>query len=65
MLIEEDVESMKDTASVGGDVTEAKAREAAAEEEAKLEPEPPKPEEKQEEETKIDLSTVDEAEEAL
>ena len=38
MLLEEDVESMKETVSIGGDVSEAKAKEAVMESEQEEEP---------------------------
>lgn len=51
MLIEEDVESMKETVSIGGDLAEAKAKEAAMETEGN---EPPA--ESPGEEVKIDIA---------
>ena len=56
MLIEEDIESMKDTTSVSGELAEAKAKEAA--EETQETP-------AADDETKVDLSAVGEAEQTL
>ena len=63
MLIEEDVESMKDTTSVSGDLAEAKAKEAA--QEKVEETQAPPAGGNGGEETKVDLSAVGEAEQTL